>query len=243
MNSTDKLLKMLQSSVPQIRMMAMERLSSITDLSPEIIQALEKNAQDANPVIAEKAKKILRSEADYQGQTKESIEMANAVKDNKIQPVNISEPFQEDPHSNLFGHAGNTSPIQQVNLNHRTQTYSLIDQVFHLTPQIHANLMSGFRYASFGLPVLFILPLCAGLGTASTTYFIILIILIFISQLLPFLIWVLPVYCEDVNCNGRVEKSRDRISLFMSEVEYRCTACGRVYHREIFDPRQRGTVK
>lgn len=57
----EKLLEMLSSSVPQIRIMAMEQVSGLTNLSPEIIQALVNNSQDGNPTIAEKAKQLLHA--------------------------------------------------------------------------------------------------------------------------------------------------------------------------------------
>jgi hypothetical protein len=52
MPDKEKLLDMLSSSVPQIRLMAMEQLSNLHELPEEFIPALEINSRDSNPAIA-----------------------------------------------------------------------------------------------------------------------------------------------------------------------------------------------
>jgi hypothetical protein len=58
----DKLLEMLSSKDPQDRIHVLEQLSTLTDLSPELIKVVYINARDEDPLIAEKARQILHHE-------------------------------------------------------------------------------------------------------------------------------------------------------------------------------------
>ena len=55
-----KLLEMLLSNDPQERHHAMEQLSSLEELSPKIIEALQINTKNEDLLIAEEARLILR---------------------------------------------------------------------------------------------------------------------------------------------------------------------------------------
>lgn len=63
MSDDEKLLGMLSGSVPQLRLIAIDQISTIQDKSPAIIEALRQAVHDEDPQVAEKARQALLAEA------------------------------------------------------------------------------------------------------------------------------------------------------------------------------------
>jgi hypothetical protein len=260
MDSEEKLLEMLSSTVPKVRMIALNQLLIRNTTSEAVVRALEGLTYDSNPIFAEKAEKALNTDVHRQM----AIEMGIVVPESKDDRMPLSsiagasfsntssnEYLKGDQISkssnlrnNLIDYDKNIRLMGKNNWGNRPQGYSLLEQVTHLSPSTHVKLMTTTQLASFGLPFLFLLTFCllAGNGLIHMSLCFLFYISLLFSSVIPFITWKLPVYCSETSCISLMDKSKERISAFRSEVRYQCRACHTVFTTTIFDPQRRGSA-